>query len=138
MIFCAFKEQLEVFLTLKSVEIEMSFKRIRDRHINEIVFTTWLSDDNKSMFISYLLIHYLYHTNQRLVFALLRIIVNTETAWMYEQLFIKVFSLVREITGVQLQFHHIHGKGLNAVVMDMNFKQMAGMFTTSGVSVENQ
>ncbi|OJD22190.1 hypothetical protein ACJ73_06466 [Blastomyces percursus] len=108
MIFCAFKVQLKLLLTLKSFEIDMSFKRIQSRHINEIVLATMLPEDNK-------------------IFTLLRVIVNTESTSMYKKLFERFFTLVYDVTGFGLQFHHLHGQGLHAVVMDMDTKQMTGL-----------
>ncbi|KAG5299857.1 hypothetical protein I7I50_06618 [Histoplasma capsulatum G186AR] len=108
MIFCAFKEQIKVLVTLKSFEIDMSFKWIQNRHINEIVLATMLSEQNK-------------------IFTLLRVIVNTETTTMYKDLFLRLFTLVKDVTEQNIIFHHLHDDGLYTVVMDMDTKQMTGL-----------
>ncbi|OJD09622.1 hypothetical protein ACJ73_10181 [Blastomyces percursus] len=46
---------------------------------------------------------------------------------MYKKLFERFFTLVYDVTGFRLQFHHLHGQGLHAVVMDMDTKQMTGL-----------
>lgn len=35
-----------------------------------------------------------------------------------------------QITGKSVQFHHLHGTGIKAIMMDMDPKQMSGMYTT--------
>jgi len=46
---CLFKEQAEIFLQQDSFEVDMSFKRIRDSNIHEIVFAKFIPEVNKGM-----------------------------------------------------------------------------------------
>jgi hypothetical protein len=46
-IICFFKRQVEILFKLKSFEVDMSFKRIRDDNTNEIVFAAFLLKLNK-------------------------------------------------------------------------------------------
>jgi hypothetical protein len=48
MILCAFKEQVQLLTQLTSFEVDMSYKRVRDKKINEVVFATYLHEHGKS------------------------------------------------------------------------------------------
>jgi hypothetical protein len=48
MIICLLREQAELLLTLSSFEIDMSYKRIKSKKMNEVVFATYLSQHGKS------------------------------------------------------------------------------------------
>jgi hypothetical protein len=50
MILCAFKEQIQVLNKLTSFEVDMSYKRIREKEMNEAVFATYLHSHGKSKF----------------------------------------------------------------------------------------
>jgi hypothetical protein len=50
MIICAFKEQIQVLQKLTSFEVDMSYKRIREKDMNEVVFATYLHSHAKSKF----------------------------------------------------------------------------------------
>jgi hypothetical protein len=50
MILCAFKEQIQVLQKLTSFEVDMSYKRIREKDMNEVVFATYLHSHAKSKF----------------------------------------------------------------------------------------
>ncbi|KAG2000771.1 hypothetical protein GB937_010853, partial [Aspergillus fischeri] len=47
MILCAFKEQIQVLRKLTSFEVDMSYKRIREKGMNEVVFVTYLYSHGK-------------------------------------------------------------------------------------------
>jgi len=49
MIICMFKQQAQIFQILSSCEIDMSFKRIKDKRIKEVVFATYLLEHGKSI-----------------------------------------------------------------------------------------
>lgn len=49
MVICFFKEQATIFAELESFEIDMSFKRVKSRDINEVVFATFHPKLNKSI-----------------------------------------------------------------------------------------
>ena len=48
MIICMLREQAEIFVTLDNFEVDMSFKRIKDIQMNEIIFATKLRAHGKS------------------------------------------------------------------------------------------
>jgi hypothetical protein len=48
MILCAFKEQIQLLNQLTSFKVDMSYKRIRERKLNEVVFATYLHEHGKS------------------------------------------------------------------------------------------
>jgi len=48
MILCAFKEQIKLLTTLTSFEVDMSYKRIRQKGMNEVVFATFVPEHGKS------------------------------------------------------------------------------------------
>jgi hypothetical protein len=50
MIICFFKEQAKLLIDQISFEVDMSFKRIRQKDLNEIIFASYLEAHGKSMF----------------------------------------------------------------------------------------
>jgi hypothetical protein len=48
MILCAFKEQIQLLIQLTSFEIDMLYKRVQEKKINKVVFTTYLHKHEKS------------------------------------------------------------------------------------------
>jgi hypothetical protein len=48
MIICGFKEQIELLSKLQSFEVDMSFKRLYSKNMNEVLFATFLPDQCKS------------------------------------------------------------------------------------------
>ena len=48
MIICLFKAQAEIFLQQESFEVDMSFKRVRGRVYNEVIFAVYLEKHSKS------------------------------------------------------------------------------------------
>lgn len=42
MVPCGFRDQIEVLSKLQSFEVDMSYKRIRSKSMNEVLFTTFL------------------------------------------------------------------------------------------------
>jgi hypothetical protein len=51
MIIAMFKQQAEIFQILSSCEIDMSFKRIKDKKIKEVVFAAYLPEHGKSIYL---------------------------------------------------------------------------------------
>lgn len=47
LIICAFQKQLELLSQQSSFQVDMSFKRLRSKHLNEVVFATFLPDQHK-------------------------------------------------------------------------------------------
>lgn len=52
MIICAFKEQIQLLNSLNAFEIDMSYKRIREKKLNEVVFATYLPTHGKSKYLT--------------------------------------------------------------------------------------
>lgn len=50
MVICFTKIQAQILLELESFEVDMSYKRIKARDINEVVFATFHPKLNKSMY----------------------------------------------------------------------------------------
>jgi hypothetical protein len=50
MVLCGFKEQIELLSQLTSFEVDMSYKRIRSKDMNEVLFATFLPDQCKSKY----------------------------------------------------------------------------------------
>ena len=51
MIICFLQEQAKIFLAQTTFEVDMSFKRIVERNMNEIIFAVWLEEHGKSIII---------------------------------------------------------------------------------------
>jgi hypothetical protein len=54
MIICFLKAQAEIWLEQVTWECDMSFKRVRDNNIRELLFAKFLPAHNKSKLASYL------------------------------------------------------------------------------------
>lgn len=67
------------------------------------------------------------------VFPFLRVWVNQETSKMYFEMFIIVFRLLAQ-WGARIQWEYIHGTGLQAILMDMDTKQLPGIVLRSDPS----
>jgi hypothetical protein len=48
MVICAYKEQVQLLAQLSSFEVDMSYKRVRSKDINEVLFATFVPDQCKS------------------------------------------------------------------------------------------
>ena len=59
MLICFFKKQVEIFLTLDAIEVDMTFKRVQSTKLNEIEFATYENEQKKdiintsSMYLQY-------------------------------------------------------------------------------------
>lgn len=58
----------------------------------------------------------------------IRVYVNQDSTSIYYQLFTKVFTILEQLTQKPVQWKHLHGSGFGALVMDMDSKQMSGMY----------
>jgi hypothetical protein len=67
-------------------------------------------------------------TNYTIVLVLARVFVNSDTQKMYEYLFQNIFPLIEETSGAAVRWQHIHGSGIEAVLVDMCNKQASGKF----------
>ena len=48
MIVCFYKQQAEIFSRLSTFEVDMSFKRIRQKDLNEVIFAALIPSQGKS------------------------------------------------------------------------------------------
>ncbi|PGG96334.1 hypothetical protein AJ80_09842 [Polytolypa hystricis UAMH7299] len=108
MLVCMYKEQAELLLTLSSVEIDMSYKRLKSSQMNEVVFATCLPLHGK-------------------ITTLCRVFTGQESPEGYYRLFKHVFDIVQRLTRKEATFYYLHGVGFRALLMDMCNKQMAGL-----------
>ncbi|EAW17145.1 uncharacterized protein NFIA_005070 [Aspergillus fischeri NRRL 181] len=108
MILCAFKEQIQVLRKLTSFKVDMSYKRIREKGMNEVVFATYLHSHGK-------------------IITLLRVFTNQETTEGYYLLFKRAFTLIQKVTGQSVEFHSLHSSGIYGIVVDMDSKQYTGL-----------
>ncbi|ODM21423.1 hypothetical protein SI65_02267 [Aspergillus cristatus] len=108
MILCGFKKQIELLSQLSSFEVDMSYKRIRSKNMNEVLFATFLPDQCK-------------------VITLLRVFTTVDSTEGYYLLFKRAFDLVQKITGHPVLFDSIHGTGVHGIIVDMDSKQYTGL-----------
>ncbi|WPH03339.1 Hypothetical protein R9X50_00621600 [Acrodontium crateriforme] len=108
MIVCFFESAASAFINQKDFEVDMSFKRIRQANLNEIIFARFLGEHGK-------------------VVSFARVIVSTHIAEMYQLAFQRVFQLIEERTRKNVQWQHIHQAGFRAVVVDMLTMQYKGL-----------
>jgi hypothetical protein len=47
MVFCGYKSQIQLLARLQSFEVDMSYKRLRNKEMNEVIFATFLPDQAK-------------------------------------------------------------------------------------------
>ncbi|KAF2267132.1 hypothetical protein CC78DRAFT_577328 [Lojkania enalia] len=109
MIICFFQKQAEIFLSQRTFEVNMPFKRFHDQGYTEIIFAAWPER----------------HGN---VITLARVIVSQQRQRTYMLCFQRVFELLSERASKPIEWRHLH-KGPNcfqAIVSDMDGKQMAG------------
>ena len=95
---------------------------------NEVIFATFLPARVKSKSE---LVSIQYFTNTLLVITLLRVFMNHESPIAYKMLFTYVFKLLEDVLGTPIQFHYLHNSGFQAIVVDMDYKQMKGMSTVN-------
>jgi hypothetical protein len=50
MVLCGYPDQIQLLSALKSFEVDMSYKRIRAKDLNEVLFATFLTDQCKSKY----------------------------------------------------------------------------------------
>jgi hypothetical protein len=126
MILCAYKEQIMLLSKLNSFEVDMSYKRIRQKNINEVVFATYLHEHGKGRYFITSSQLFGNHLQIALVITLMRVFTNQETMEGYYLLFKRVFTLVQKTTGQRVEFNSIHGSGIAGIIVDMDTKQYTG------------
>ena len=135
MIICASKDQLDLLQSLPSFEVDMCYKRLRKRGLNEVLFAAWLPDVGRSKLN-------IYSSNASqglpkcprggyllkiLDIVLCRVFTESEDPEGYFLLFSRVFEVIEKVTGKPLQFQYLHGSGVHAILADMDWSQMKGM-----------
>lgn len=58
--------------------------------------------------------------------TILRVFLNSESSQMYYMMFKRVFQLVKDQAGQDIQFQHLHSHGIRAVAADMDKGQLSG------------
>lgn len=128
MVFCAFQEAIKLLQRLQSFEVDMSYKRIRSKEMNEVLFATFLPDQCKSQYFistSQLI------TNRFIVITLLRVFTSEESTEGYYLLFKRAFALIEKISQRPVLFQPIHGIGIYGIIVDMDNKQYSGKYFKS-------
>ncbi|KAF2478233.1 uncharacterized protein BDR25DRAFT_309026 [Lindgomyces ingoldianus] len=101
-------EQAEVFASLKTFQCDMSFKRTFKNGFREITFAFFNESHGK-------------------LFTLARIFVNSDSPQMYMRCFQRLFTLLSERTGKNLNcWRHLHNEGFDGMTVDMDWKRMEG------------
>ncbi|THC91582.1 hypothetical protein EYZ11_008950 [Aspergillus tanneri] len=104
MVLCGFKEQIQLLAQLTSFEVDMSYKRLRSKEMNKVLFATFLPDQCK-------------------IITLLRVFTTEDSTEGYYLLFKRVFALVQKISRKPVHFDPIHGTGIYGIIVDMDSKQ---------------
>jgi hypothetical protein len=63
-----------------------------------------------------------------LVITLCRVFTNQKTTEGYYLLFKRVFTLIKKITGQDVEFNSIHSSGINGIIVDVDSKQYTGKY----------
>ncbi|OJJ78431.1 uncharacterized protein ASPGLDRAFT_182657 [Aspergillus glaucus CBS 516.65] len=108
LIILAHQAQFKLLQSLKMFEVDMNYKRLRRKDLNEIVFAAFLPLHGK-------------------VVTLCRAFTNRQDADGYEDLFQKVFELMEKHTNQPICFHYLHGSGFESITLDMDEGQMLGL-----------
>ncbi|KAF1814376.1 hypothetical protein P152DRAFT_413142 [Eremomyces bilateralis CBS 781.70] len=104
---CFFKEQVKIILDRESFEIDMGFKRVRDKDINEIVFAAYLPENEK-------------------IFTFARVFINAQSSTAYTKAFEALFGLLSSKLEREIRWKHLHGTGFACIVTDMDRGQLQG------------
>ncbi|KAM5443968.1 hypothetical protein MaudCBS49596_008059 [Microsporum audouinii] len=107
MIILLLEDQAKLFNQISSFQVDMTFKKIAGE-INLIDF----------IYVDPLI---------NRVITIGRVLVNKNSSLMYKKVFECFFRTIEEITNTPVQWGHIHGKGIQAVVTDMCSKQASGL-----------
>ncbi|KAF1808090.1 hypothetical protein P152DRAFT_256677 [Eremomyces bilateralis CBS 781.70] len=110
MIICFFQQQVKLLFQQDSFEVDMSFKRIRQKDINEIIFANLIPSHGK-------------------IITWGRILTNMDSVQGYQLAFERFFSTASKVAETPVKWKHVHETAVNsfsAVVMDMCPKQMKG------------
>ncbi|KAJ5885894.1 uncharacterized protein N7473_008568 [Penicillium subrubescens] len=106
-ILCALDSQIKLLASVKSFEVDMSYKRTKGE-FNEVIFA-------------------MFHEKHGKVITLARAFVNRQDKYTYKKLFEVLFERVETVTGFPIRFYYLHSEGLRAIVMDMDQGQFVGL-----------
>jgi hypothetical protein len=123
MIICFTHDQAVLLSEIDSVEVDMSFKRVKAKEMKEVVFAKYMTSQSKGKLYSLLLDQTL---KKRIVMTFCRVYTTADTREGYYLLFKRVFDRIATIIRRRVSFRPIDGRGIQAVVMDMDTKQYSG------------
>lgn len=127
MIICLFTGQAHLLTKASSYEIDMSYKRVKDQDIKEVVFASFFPSIGRSKFNRYPSdIPQLSSSLYTLVRTLCRVFTTQDTRLGYYRLFKRVYALLERITKSRPAIRVIDGSGLDVIVADMCAKQYFG------------
>lgn len=107
-IVCMTKQQALIWTERKEWEVDMSFKRVRQRDLNEVLFASYLAELGKT------------HTH-------CRAFMQAQSAEAYAHMFKTCFEHVERLTGRKIKWHFKDGEGWEAVIGDMDCGQYKGI-----------
>ncbi|KAJ5439313.1 uncharacterized protein N7458_010311 [Penicillium daleae] len=107
MIICLFTGQAHLLTKASSYEVDMSYRRVKDKDIKEVVFASFFPSIGR-------------------IRTLCRVFTTQDTRLGYYRLFKRVYTLLERITRVRPPMRIIDGFGLDMVVADMCAKQYFG------------
>lgn len=126
MIICFLQAQARHFVKRESFQVDMSFKRIRERDMNEVTFAGLLRDEGTSTLTSIAT-----RSTAKLIVLVItfaRAYIQGEDAAVHQLLFERLFNLLDQKVNCQVKWHHLHsGEGFQAVIMDMGPGQLKGL-----------
>ncbi|KAJ5566574.1 hypothetical protein N7535_008212 [Penicillium sp. DV-2018c] len=107
MIICMFDERAHLLAEACSYEVDISYKRVKDKDMKEVVFAALFPQTGR-------------------VRTFCRIFTTLDTREGYHRLFKRVYQLLERITGSRPPISVIDGYGLSVVIADMCAKQYFG------------
>ncbi|EJD44696.1 hypothetical protein AURDEDRAFT_125039 [Auricularia subglabra TFB-10046 SS5] len=105
MVICMSRTQSERFLKAKRIEMDSAFNRVQSSVEFEV--EEWDSATSQSV-------------------TLCRAFISSQSAEAHRALFLQIFRIVKEDTGQDLHFHHLHGDGIEKVTADEHKGQGKG------------
>ncbi|CAG8655082.1 7545_t:CDS:2, partial [Cetraspora pellucida] len=107
LIICMLKQQADLLINLRSFQIDLAFKRIKG-DINEFEIN-------------------IYDTKNKLILSYCRIYTNVSSADGYKKLFCTLFETIEELTNENICVRHIHQKGWECIIGDLDAVQAKGL-----------
>ncbi|KAL1970399.1 hypothetical protein VTN77DRAFT_5560 [Rasamsonia byssochlamydoides] len=106
MIICALKEQLDLLVSVKGLEVHIKSRLLRHTTLYEVVFAACEEAGGFG----------------QMALPLVRVFTDYKSSQSFCHLFQRVFELARLLTGYEkpICFHHIHRSGYRSVLIDMD------------------